>query len=110
MAEHEPLIYRLPGALVELHRHSGSNHYYARVNLDGRYPGDNKIAHNIGRKESLHWLEGRAQLTVNNVTHILDTRTRVTMSDGDYYSLEGAGRAIVFVKDQPGGKTLIEEA
>lgn len=111
MAEHEPITYKLPGAVVELHRPSNnSSHYYAVVELDGRYPGEGHIAHNVGRRESLHWLEGEAQLTVNKTTHVLTGRKRVAMNDGDYYLLEGKGRAIVFVKDQPGGQTQIEEA
>lgn len=109
MYEYEPKIYQLPGALVEVHQPSEDKHYYAKVELDGNYPGKGKIAHNKGRKESLHWLEGRAELKVNNVTYVLEAGSRIVMRDGDRYTLEGKGKAVVFVKDQPKGTTLIEE-
>ena len=109
MTEQESTTYKLPGAVVELHRSSGSNHYYAFVALDGRYPEEGQIAHNVGRRETLHWLEGEAHLILNGTTQFLTGRKRVAMNDGDSYILEGKGRAIVFVKDQPGGQTQINE-
>ena len=109
MTEHESTTYKLPGAEVELHRSSGNNHYYAFVELDGRYPEEGQIAHNVGRRETLHWIEGEAQLTVNGAPHTLNGRKRVSMNDGDSYVLQGKGKAIVFVKDQQGGQTQIDK-
>lgn len=107
--EFQPKTYQLPGVTVEVHQPAGNSHYFANLEVDGNYPGDGKIAHNVGRKESLHWLEGIGKLILNNETHTLDRRTRITMNDGDFYILEGQGRAIVFVKDKQGGTTVIED-
>ncbi|HVZ66965.1 MAG TPA: hypothetical protein VG917_01765 [Patescibacteria group bacterium] len=109
MAEYEHTTYDLPGAKVNLHKKPDNNHYYAEVELDGNYPGVNLVAHNVYRKETLHWITGKAQLTINGKVRQLNERTKAVMNDGDLYTLTGKGQAIVFVKDQPGGKTLIEE-
>ena len=107
--EYQPQTYQLPGVTVEVHQPTGKFHYFANLEVHGNYPGDGKIAHNVGRKESLHWLEGEGKLILNNRVHLLNKGLRIVMNDGDQYTLAGEGKAIVFVKDQLGGTTIIED-
>jgi hypothetical protein len=103
--------YQLPGneSSAEVHKPFGNKHYYALVRIDGRYPGANQIAHDIGRREHIHLLKGEVQVTVNTVAHLLQVGTTRMIEDGDYYQLTGKGKMVVFVEDKKGGATQIEE-
>lgn len=107
--EFQPAIYDLPGATVAVHKPFGDQYYYALVELDGHYPGLNKVAHNIGRREYVHLVEGTANLTVNNIPYILQPIAGRLINDGDHYSLEGKAKLMVLVEDQVGGVTHIED-
>lgn len=107
--EYQPAIYELPGAKVAVHKPFGDQHYWAFVELDGHYPGLNRVACDVGRREYIHLIEGIAKLTVNDVHHILQPRVSRLVNDGDRYSLEGKAKLMVFVEDQVGGATHIED-
>ena len=95
--------------MVEVHQPFGNNHYYALVDLNGRYPELGKIAHDIGRREYMQLLEGRVELTINNVRQVLQPKLSRLVDDGDYYFIEGRGIVMVFVEDQEGGTTQVED-
>lgn len=107
--EYEPEIYDLPGTKVEVHQPFGSTYYYAIANIYDCYPEPGKIAHDIGRREYMHLLEGDVTLTLNNASYVLKQGLARLVDDGDYYFIEGKGKLMVFVEDQEKGTTQIED-
>lgn len=106
---HTPEVCNLPGALIDVHQPFGEQHYYALAYVDGRYPEQGKIAHDINRREYMELLDGDIRLTVNDVNHIMRLRSAILVDTGDYYFIEGKGRMMVFVEDQNDATTQIED-
>ncbi len=93
---------------VEIHKVFGDEYYFALVKMDGRYPEEGKIAHNLNRSEYMYVLEGHVNVTVNKKTFPLNKGEYCLVEDGDYYTIEGKAETLVFVKDGKGGTSQIE--
>jgi hypothetical protein len=108
MERAEVQTYELPGgASVEVHKPFGNERYYALVKLNGQYPQAGKMAHDIGRREYVHLLKGKATLTLNGEDNQLEAGATHLIKDGDTYRLSGDGELMVFVEDQESGITQI---
>jgi hypothetical protein len=110
MGRVEAEAYVLPGGgTVEVHKPFGNEYYYAFVKLSGQYPQAGQIARDIGRREYVQLLEGKVTLTVNGEDNSLESGATQLIKDGDAYRLSGDGELMVFVEDQEGGTTQIED-
>ncbi|HET9947099.1 MAG TPA: hypothetical protein VFQ63_03480 [Patescibacteria group bacterium] len=94
---------------VEVHKIFGDEYYIAFVTIHGRYPEAGKIAHDINREEYLCVEDGEITVVHNKEKKTLKKGENLLIADGDYYSIEGDGRVVVFVKDGKDGKSDIVE-
>lgn len=102
--------YPLSGdGVVRVYQPFGKEKYTALVEQNGRYPAAGKVARNSGRSEFSLVVEGCFEYSVDGTKLTLGVNDYVTVADGQRYSIEGSGRILVFVSDQTGGTTLIED-
>lgn len=95
-------------SLVEVHKVFGNRYYLAIVTIDGRYPEDNKVAHDIKRSEYIYIIEGEILVSLNGIEYTMKQGESRLIKDGDYYWIKGKGKVLVFVHDKQGGVSNIE--
>lgn len=98
------------GGVVTVYRPFGDTHYVAVVESCGVYPALGSEARNRGRAEHIVVLEGSFAVRRNGQLHSLAAGDELALPDGVRYTIEGTGRALVMVHDQPGGETEILDA
>lgn len=96
------------GGTVRVCKPFSTQHYSALVEQNGRYPEVGKIARNKGRREFSLVIEGTFTYTVNGTVQTLGANEQILVKDGDRYTIDGCGKVLVVVEDQPEGCTLIE--
>jgi mannose-6-phosphate isomerase-like protein (cupin superfamily) len=97
------------GGTVRVCKPFGDNCYCAVVEQQGRYPEAGKIARNKGRREFSLILEGQFTYTIDGKRFELKTDGSILVDDGQTYGIQGKGKVLVMVQDQPGGTTQIED-
>ncbi|MBN8550707.1 MAG: hypothetical protein J0M12_15440 [Deltaproteobacteria bacterium] len=101
--------YPLSGdGVVRVYKPFGNEKYIAVVEQHGRYPEAGKTARNHGRSEFSVIISGTFEYCVDGVQTTLKEKDHILVGDGQRYSIEGNGKALVFVTDREGGATLIE--
>ena len=95
------------GSSVTLLKPFGSTNYVALVDQRGRYPESGMIARNRNRRELLYVLEGEVSVECAGTIVSLRESAGFLIKEGDRYSIEGEGRVLVIVTDEPGGTTEI---
>lgn len=95
------------GGKVIVHKPFGTDYYTAVVTMDGEYPGSGMIAHDVGRSEFIYVLDGVFVIRINEELFSIRAGENILIDEGDFYSISGQGRCMVFIHDQPGGYTEI---
>lgn len=93
------------GSSVTLLKPFGSTTYAALVEQRGRYPELGMRARNRNRREFLYLLEGEVSVQCAGKSTPLGRTAGVLLNEDEPYSIEGQGRVLVVVTDQPGAAT-----
>lgn|GEM_PF-2995257 len=102
--------YALSGdGVVRVYQPFGKEKYIALAEQCARYPEPGKIARNQGRSEFSLVLSGSFEYTIDGKKVTLKENDFITVAEGQRYSIEGKGKVLVFVTDDTGGATIIEE-